>query len=80
MLRKVARRVNGKKIIRWDVEEHLGGKQGIGMGKRTGQYDSEGSAINAMIRAKADGNGATCIARNRDGAGVMLTLALATLP
>lgn len=42
------KRVNGKKIVQYDVEEHTGGRAGIGAGPATGTYASESAAIHAM--------------------------------
>lgn len=70
------KRINRFKIVKWDVEEHTGGTGGVGAGPRTGNYDAEDKAIIAMARSIADGNGVTCIIRNRHGSGRMVTLGL----
>ena len=51
----------------WDVEEHTGGREGVGKGPQTGSFDTEAAAILAMCAAKVSGNGATCIVRWPDG-------------
>jgi hypothetical protein len=69
-------RVKRSKIVSWAVQEYLGRRAGVAKGKRTGVYGSEAEAIMAMAKARAAGNGASCIARNRDGASVCLVLGL----
>jgi len=69
-------RINRLKPITWDVEEHLGGRKGIGKGVRTGSYESEDAAVRAMIACYAEDHTATVIVRNRRGEGIMLVLGL----
>ena len=70
------KRVNRKKIVSWEVENHTGGKAGVSKGEGTGIYTNEQEAIQAMCEAKARGEGSTCIVRNIDGEGQCLTLGL----
>jgi len=66
----------GKMARMYQVEEHVGGREGVGQGSRTGTYATEQEAVAAMAVAKASGNGVTCIVRNRKGEGAMRLLGL----
>ncbi len=70
------KRINRKKIVSWNVEEHTGGRKGVGKGSRTGKYLTESDVITAMCEAKVAGNGVTCIARNVDSEGKVCKLML----
>ena len=70
------RRVNGAPIVIWEVEEHCGGKGGVGKGPRTGTYADYTAAMRAMTAAHAAGNGVTCIGRNRFGPGRVFVLGM----
>jgi len=63
----------------WEVEEHTGGRDGIGRGPNTGTYETETDAIEAMAKAKAAGHGVTCIVRDASGRGTMMMLGLVRL-
>jgi len=58
------------------VEEHLGGRAGVGAGPATGCYTTKEEAIKAMAEGMARGNSVTCIARNFRGEGKLVRLAL----
>ena len=58
------------------VEEHTGGRAGIGAGPATGCYTTKPEAIHAMAEAVARGNSATCITRNKRGEGKLQALGL----
>lgn len=58
------------------VEEHLGGRAGVGKGPATGCYTTSKEAIQAMAEALVRGNSATCIARDASGSGRLMRLAL----
>lgn len=58
----------------YTVEEHLGGRDGIGKGARTGNYPTKAAAVMACAAAISDGHKATAIRRVRDLRGTALQL------
>lgn len=69
-------KIRGMRTRSWNVEEHTGGRSGIGAGSSTGTYYNRAAALNAACAAKARGNGVTIISRGPDGRGEMLLLDL----
>ena len=60
----------------YEVEEHTGGRAGVGAGKASGLYANKEDAIYAMACAKSRKHGATCIRRDKQGFGRLMILGL----